>query len=420
DSVPFDMVRDSWRLGRFRFACPPVRVLSPFPVMTDLSLSEFFGISPVPGVEAAYYDGARLTDGYEVYAGDTNGMWPSHTDYRMTTENHLLAYMWPHPWLDHELRRIQDIFLLGRAPTTIGYVVGTSAAGARFGRNGHQSAMIRIDRFCQAVVHRTRGRARLTLFSDHGHCMGDSRRIELAEVLVDLGYRTTTRLEKPGDVVAPEFGLVSCAAVYTQQPEAVARDLVGVEGIELTAYRGDDDSVIVLGRAGTAAITKTDAGFRYDVVTGDPLNLMPILNALSAHDRPIPDRSLFDATRDHEFPDAVQRLWRAFHGLVEHVPDVYVSTRDGYYCGSPLVDYFVDLVGVHGNLRAAGSFGFAMTGAGTLPDVVRMEDLRSSLAALGVPLASRGAPLSNGATGSEHAGSAWNASNRAARDTAGR
>ena len=395
DSIPFTMVRDLWHKGRFRLFHPPGRVISPFPVMTDLCLSELFGTTPCPGVESEYYDGRTLMNGYLVYASEGNVPWQRHVDYHLSSVAHAVAYLGPREWYGHELRRIQELFMESAQARFAGYIVGTSALGARLGRNGHQEGLIQLDRFCQWITFKTRGRTHITLLSDHGHNLVRSERIPLPNILEEFGYRVRRTLEKPGDVVVPEFGMVTCAAIHTRDPELVAGDVVGVEGVELTAYCDARDRVVVMSREGRAEISRSPAGFRYARDYGDPLRLEPILADLAAcgkadGDGFVGDEVLMDATLGHVYPDVVYRLWRAFHGLTEHTPDVLVSIRDGWHCGSPAMSNLVQLRAAHGSLRQSSSSGFSMTTAGVLPGVVRMERLAGRLEALDVPARSGG------------------------------
>ncbi|UCD29818.1 MAG: hypothetical protein JSV03_04875 [Planctomycetota bacterium] len=392
DSIPFSMVHDLWRQGRFRYFSQPRRLISPFPVMTDLSLSEFFGTSPSPGIESVYFDGNYLTNGYEVYLKASNALWHKCIDYRLRHIAHPYAYMEPYVWYCHELRRIQDLFKTrAEKKITLAYVVGTSALGARIGRNGHQVALIQLDRFCQSLLYETRGRVRFTLLSDHGHKLGTSQYIPLPEILTTLGYRVSTKLDKPNDVIVPQFGIVTCASIYTHSPHQVARDMVGIEGVDLTAYLDDSDNVVVLSRNGLAFISKSASGFRYQPEYGDPLKLISIIDRLKktskvGDDGFINDRVFFDATVSHVYPDAIYRLWRAFHGLITHTPDVLISLCDGWHAGSPTMSNIISLTGAHGSLKKTSTSGFIMTTAGELPPVIRMEDAQTYLSDLGVPL----------------------------------
>jgi hypothetical protein len=391
DSIPYSMVESLWLEGRFRLFYHPTRVISPFPVMTDLAISDFLGRLPCPGVESAYFDGQVLRDGYAGYAEKKNVPWMDYVDWHLEPVTHASVYLGPRAWYAHELREIHDAFRKSNKERMITYVVGTSAMGARIGRNGHQAALIELDRLCQQLMFETRGRVRMSMLSDHGHHLGASRRIPLSDLLAEFGYRVGTRLERPGDVVVPEFGMVTCAVIHTHERQEVARDVLGIEGMELTAYRDPADRVIVLSRTGRAAITRSAAGLSYQPDFGDPLELMPILAALRQQGKLSPDGFVDDSQLISEmvsctYPDVLHRLWRAFHGLVQHTPDVLVSTDDGYHCGSAFMSTVAHLTAAHGNLRRWSSTGFSMTMAGNLPKAVRMENLRQALIQDGVRL----------------------------------
>jgi hypothetical protein len=150
---------------------------------------------------------------------------------------------------------------------------------------------------------------------------------------------------------------------------------------------------MVVDHAGGSARIDHNAGkFRYKCQHGDPFQLkstMDLLRERNAVDSQgfIEDKVLFEATAQHIYPDAVQRSWRAFHGLFRHVPDVFLSIEDGYMAGSPFMSSLVSLKAAHGNLRTSSTLGFAASMAGELPPSIRMADLRAALQAIGVPIA---------------------------------
>ncbi|RMF71766.1 MAG: hypothetical protein D6744_17520 [Planctomycetota bacterium] len=392
DSIPYNLVATAWRHGRFRMFPPPSRIVSPFPVMTDPCIATFVGALPVPGVEAAYVENGRLTPATSSYLERRNMPWAESMDYSLATIGHMFAYTEPDPWLDHELARIEQHFdeaLAEGRRRFMAYVLSTSAIGSRAGRNGHQRALIRIDRFCNALLYKFRGHIRLTILSDHGHYLAASERVPLPENLRLAGYRVGTRFDDHTDVIVPEWGLVSTASIYTRYPAAVARDVIGFEGVELSAYR-KGDAVVVCGREGMARIDASGQRLRYSIVSGDPLHLADVMATMRS--RGVLDAEGFAstddwlaATQDHEFVDPVDRLWHAFYDQFVNTPDVILSLRDGIHFGSDDLDHSLPMAATHGNLRAASSFGFVMTNAGALPPTMRMRDVATALRTVGAP-----------------------------------
>ena len=384
DSVPFEMVRDLYAHGRFRLFHPPRRVISPFPAMTDTCLNELFGTSPADAVETEYYDGQRFRDGFGPYTREANSAWLAKVDYHLPYSTHGHVYLDPRRWFEKEMADIQHAVFHTADAALTAYVVSTSALGMQMGRDGHATGLVRLDRFCQAIMHRMQGRIEITLMSDHGHELGASRLLPLRQGLIRMGYRVTGVLEEPQDVVVPAFGLVNCAAVYTPSPASVARDLVSLEGVDLTAYRDESDNVIVLSRDGVASVSKSGGKYRYVAECGDPLRLKTILANLARHklvnaEGFVDDGALFEATTDHIYPDPLHRLHRAFHGLCRHAPDVLISLADGWCWGSPFMSGFLTVSAAHGSLKRFSSTGFVMTTAGPLPPVMRMENVAEEL-----------------------------------------
>jgi len=391
DSVPFELVRDLWRQGRFRLFHPPARIISPFPVMSDLCIADFFGVTPCNSVESQFYNGHTLNSGFASYARETNSQWLKKVDYHLGFEVHTVGYLHPYEWFNHELRRIQEHVLETSHPRFVAYAVGTSALGAQFGRQGHLAGLIEVDRLCQQLIHKLNGRIHITLLSDHGHDFATSQRIDLRDALGRCGYRVGRTLTAPGDVVIPEFGIVSCAGIHTKEPDSVARDVVNVEGVDLAAFQDESDRIVVRTRGGLARISRRGGRYRYEVVTGDPLRLKPILAELAKRgviddDGFVSDDDLFTATSDHIYPDPIHRLWRAFHDMTRHTPDVLLSIKRGYHVGSAFISKVIKVKAVHGNLLANSSSGFVMSTAGSLPSPIRMQNVRAALRALRVPL----------------------------------
>ncbi len=311
DSVPFNLVRALRDEGRFRLFYQPSAIVSPFPVMTDLCLAEFFGVSPCQGIESRYFDGERLTQGVVTYFLEGNAPWLEHVDAYIGPIQHGFIYTAPETGYLNELHTIERTFFGSEQPAVCGYSVGASAMGTRMGEEGHRKLLEYVDRFCQSVMQRTKGRVQITLMSDHGHNLTDSKPISLHKSLAKMGYRDATSLKKPGDVVIPRYGPVTCAGIHTREPAKVAADVTKIEGVDLSFYR-DGDGIAVHSADGRGYITRSDDRYRYLATGGDPLQLLPILERLrqdgklDANDY-ASDTDWFTATADHTYPDPLYR-----------------------------------------------------------------------------------------------------------------
>ena len=393
DGVPYEMMADMYRQGHFRLFHRPSRLISCFPSMTDTAFAEVFGLSPVLAYEAGYYDRAKakLHDGNKIYLSGKNEPWNSRLDYRSRLWMDAVAYVWPRWWLNHEMETILDKYRKSNRQRVIGYSVSGTCLGTNEGRDGYVEVLLAAERLCEAAMLASKGRVKITMFADHGHNLTHGEPLDLKGSLERAGFDAVDKLKNPDDVVVPEFGLITCASIDTLRPELVASVAVQIEGINLAMYKNSYDRVVVLNRSGKALIDCRDGKYRYQNLHGDPLELGPIFqdlrnsNLLDA-DGYASDKDLFRASSRHKYPDALARIWRAFHGLVENVPAVIVTTKDGWYCGKGKFAFFVDVASTHGSLNYANSMTFAMSTAGELPEVLRLSELRSALKTLGLEL----------------------------------
>ncbi|HUW83776.1 MAG TPA: hypothetical protein VMZ31_13385 [Phycisphaerae bacterium] len=386
DGVPFDLVRESYQRGRFRLFYPPAQLISCFPSMTDLAFSLVFDSERCLGCEALYFDRAsnKLSDGNAVYLSGTNAKWASNLAYRCSFWWDANAYLNPQAVFEHELRGLSRAFRRIEHGQAFGYTVGTAGLGTRGGRDAIIKYLETVDRLCEQIVHRRKGQVRLTLLADHGHNLARSERISLKRHLREAGFNPTKRLDDPKDVVVVEYGLVTYAALSTNDPPAVAEAVLTHPGVELVAY-SQGGQIVVRDGEGLARVAERDGRYRYQIESGDPLQLAPVLENLAAQacvspDGWVDDRVLFDATVTHMYPDPLHRLWLAFNGLVRQTPDVLVCLRDGYAHGSKTFDFFIGgAASTHGSLNRASSTTFAMTMLGELPAALRPEQVLPAL-----------------------------------------
>ena len=178
---------------------------------------------------------------------------------------------------------------------------------------------------------------RVVLFSDHGTTAVPSRRIDLEAVLAKGGYRLRSRLEAPGDVVAPAYGLVGAIPLYTRCGEeaAVARAVARAPGSRL---RG-----LARGGPGERGVRRRPA---------------------DALDRP-----------EDRYPDLRARVEQGLRAYVAHPASVIVSLADGWHYGSGLFEALATMKGTHGSATEEASVGFVASNVDRLPDTLRADEV---------------------------------------------
>ncbi|MBN2375182.1 MAG: hypothetical protein JXD22_02185 [Sedimentisphaerales bacterium] len=389
DGVPYELVEELYRAGGFRLFHRPSRLISCFPSMTDLAFNRLFGGKQPLAFEAEYFDRKknRIIPGNDVYLSGANADWANKLDYRCPFLLDTMAYMLPDQVFDTELREIMDVLRKSPGGTKIVYSVGTAGLGTKGGRKAILKYLMQVDRLCEQIVYERKGKVKITLLADHGHNMVGRGQVKFDQRLKEGGYLVRDRLEGPRDVVVVKFGLVTYAALYTERPWEMAGVLLSDSAVELVCYWWNG-AVMVQTLDGKAQIRYKNGRYSYQVDYGDPLGLSKVIEQLRRQGQVdeqgyIDDRAFFAATVEHEYPDALRRLWLAFNGLVEQPADLIVCLRDGWYHGSDFFSASAELAGgvksTHGSLNRVNSTTFVLTMLGQLPQAMRMEDVMPQL-----------------------------------------
>lgn len=386
DGVPFELVDEAYRQGKFRLFHPPSRVYACFPSMTWLCFPLIFHTAPPLGVEAEYFDEReeKLTDASYVYRERLNEPWRPCVDYRCGMIVDGVCYVAPWRAFAHEMGAIRSRFERGEKRIFVGYNASSAGMGTAVGREGFRRVLEVMDRFCEEMMAKSRGKLAITMFADHGHSLTAAKRIPLRDFLRSRGYNVGERLQRKNDVVVPSFGLCTDAVVHTRDPERVVKDLLELNGVDLLVYRVGD-TISVRSRTGLAHVEEKAGRYRYDAVQGDPLALLPILDRLRKAgkvdaDGFAEDRALFVATALHKYPDPLYRIWLCWHGAVQNPPDIVVYLQDNWFWGRKSFALVATVHSTHGNLNYANTTTFAMTTAGPLPSLMRVTDLKPALA----------------------------------------
>jgi len=382
DGVPYSLVKELYEQGCFRLFYHPSRVVSCFPGMTDVAFQRVFkGRKPI-SYQATHFDRQknRIVDGDELYLSGEAADWARKLDYRCSFKLDVLAYLHPEMVFEHELRGMTEVFDEAEKGTVIGYTVATAGLGTRGGREAILGYLRVIDRFCEEMVYKRRGKVKITLLADHGHNMSGRGRITFDHLLGEAGYRLGDKLENSKDVVAVQFGLLTYVAFFTDEPAAVAKVLLREPATTLACYPMNN-SVVVQSLDGKAIIRESNGRYSYTPEFGDPLELNDIINELRATGKVdergfIDDRAFLAASIGHIYPDPLRRIWQAFNVLVRQPADLIVCLKDGWVHGSNFFHVMIgDASSTHGGLNQLNSMTFAMSMWGPLPEFMRLEEV---------------------------------------------
>jgi len=375
DGVPFEIMAALWREGHFREFLPPERVISTFPADSDLALSVLLHAPPSPGYENRYFDRRtnRVSGGVRVTLRQDL---PYHhrLDYAFPGVLRGPAYLFPEKAFFDDLARLRARFRASSKRVFIAHLSTTDVLFHVRSPERVRPLLLAVEQVVRELLLESRGALRITLLSDHGNTLSVVQRIALEEALRAAGYRVEERLRDARSVVIPGYGLIGAVALYAR-PEIVGdvcRIAQAVPGVDFCVFReweGEMPVVIIEGQRGRARLRfdPMREAFRYEVMWGDPLQLLPLWEELRREGKAdpdgfIPQAVLFEATVGHLYPDVVRRLYEAMgRRQVENPADLLLSLQDGYYFGSRRFDWFVRLRSTHGSATQRSSVGFVMS-----------------------------------------------------------
>lgn len=400
DGVGFSTIEKMRSEGHFKMFNRPSRMIAPFPTLTNLAMTEILapaGAASPEGYEDSFFDieSNRLRGGIvDRLRGDRfmRGTFRELFDYHPSAIKSGLGYAAPP--VSTYIESLSDIVRLGqkaRASETevfFAYTGATDSLAHLGGEKMVKSFLARLDATIASIVRDSDRPVVVTIFSDHGNHYRKYRRVGIKAPLRRAGFRIEGSIRDERSVVFPQFGLIGCAALFTDEANEsrVAEALEGVGGIGFAAYE-TGGTVHIVSPNGRATIERReDERFRYVAERGDPLGLNDVLRGLSAEGRIdgegfAADADLFRATRDGERPDAVRRVFDGLTKGVNNRANVIVSLEDGYYTGSAVLDKFAFLQAAHGNLGREQSLGFVMGTDRELPENLRAADVWQAIGA---------------------------------------
>ena len=391
DGVPYRVMAELVEAGHFWDFADPTRVIATFP---SISAAGFGGIMAPLGIDApAGYDdefysyqenkikGALLSP----HQVDSNGFQGLFSLYRSSTLSLIEMYAFPGMTGYDDLKTTKSlIWNYPPPPYYMVYIGGTDGAGHVLGRKRLKHWLIFMDDYLQRLrrdyekqFHR---RLHIVLFSDHGFSFirptGISHGV-LSKYLRQKGYHLTIHLNGDKDVVSVVLGNISAAPFHVAAkyvPE-LASLLSTFEGIDIVTYLHGNKIIVLANRPNgveRAEINWSSDGlrFRYHPLEGDPLHYEPAVTELKTKGLLDPagyadSQAWFRATAYQYYPDALYRLYHAFHDLVQNPAPILISTQEGYEIGDTWTRVGArlrgGLEGTHGGLFKSTTEAFVMT-----------------------------------------------------------
>jgi hypothetical protein len=397
DGVGFSTIEKMRAEGHFQNFKQPSRMISPFPTLTNVSLTEVLepaGASKTAGYEDNYFDvsGNKMRGGIMDRFNQkrfVRGTFRELFDYHPSALKSGLGYIAP-PFSTYlealtDLTTLKGKFRKANSPVFFAYIGSTDTLAHVGGERMVRSYVTRLEKVLQDIIWKSKVQVNVTVFSDHGNHFRKYARVSLKSALTNAGMRLESQIRDDRSVVLPQFGLVGCAVLFTKEEnEPRLADIAsGVRGVDFAAY-ATDNIVHIVAANGAATIERRGDRFRYNRIKGDPLGLAGAEKILRTSgkadsDTFTADSDWFEATKEAQRPDALRRIYEALNDQIRNPANVLLNFEDGYYTGNYFLDVVAILHATHGNLFQDQSFGFVMSTNHQPPGFVRAKDLWPSL-----------------------------------------
>jgi hypothetical protein len=388
DGVPYRAVVDAIEQGAFDGWPAPKAMVSTFPSMTNVSFTAMLmplGVEPIGGYEVRHFnpDENKISSGITNY-DETHFGWRDRFQVTLRKKKDKVSnYVKPRRTFWKMLGWVEDLVLNSDTPVMLAHVGSADVIGHYHSGDGLTPFMVEVSDWTDELVRRHEevhgSGLRLILLSDHGNSTGKVLHSnDVLDRLGEAGLRINKKLEQPGDVVAPAFGVVNFGVLYLRQDKAeqAARAVAGDPSVDLAAWISGQGQLTVVGRGAEARVRWRGEGaerrFAYEPVSGDPLLLEATVEdleqlGLTDGDGYASAEAWFNLTAFKEFPDAPRRLVDSLTGTYVDPPATVIFSLDpGHAMGLWSAKLGVRLVtghllGTHGGLDRDSTLGFYLS-----------------------------------------------------------
>ncbi|MDB6067190.1 MAG: hypothetical protein JWR26_3398 [Pedosphaera sp.] len=360
---------------------PVSRNVSTFPSASDVAWTDIFGDRPLPGYQRTYFSVAEnreiaLNSVASTMEHERQMDWQVESAHRRA-----MGYMFPLHSFNYELREMVEEFINSSSEEENYYAYVRATDDAQHMSGDIFAMLCLLDEKLKELRARYKAREgrdlEILILSDHGNNhAGPGKRVKIRAFLERSGYRVAKSIVKPNDVVLPTCGIESWVEIHNSPPETerLAELLWHLEGVDLLMARIPDrtNRFLVMNSKGERAFIDwnpaTDS-FRYTAGTGDPINYLPVVEALGKKHQLDADGfatadNWMAATMTHRYPLALERIVHGLTRITLNPATILLSLNNGYVNANWLVKKtsgLVTLGGTHGGLDDVNSDGIVLS-----------------------------------------------------------
>jgi len=369
DTHGFQFHRQAFHQGYF----PVSRMISTFPSTSDVAWTDIFGDRPLPGYQRTYYSDAVNR---EISVNGITTSMEHEEQMQWQVENgflRTLGYVYPSHMYRYEVHELVGNFLNTKSQGDNYYAYIRTPDDAQHLSRDIFAMLGALDEQLQKlrVLYRAReGRdLEILILSDHGNNhAGVGQRIEIRTFLKNAGYRITNSIMNSKDIVLPTAGIESWVEIHNSpaETENLMRLLPHLKGVDvLTAkFPGQTNRFMA-----TIDWNPSKNSFRYSTETGDPINYLPAVEALSQKNRLDAEGfATADAwmaeTLTNRYPLALERIVRGHTCVTLNPANILISLDNHYVHAGWLVKKGSEMVtfgGTHGALDDLNSDGILLS-----------------------------------------------------------
>ncbi|MBS3107423.1 hypothetical protein J4468_00765 [Candidatus Woesearchaeota archaeon] len=353
DGVPFRTIIDLQKQGYFQEFKAPNRVISAYPSLTRPNHSVFHNYKKPKCYESIGFQKRKNLPYYIIIDKDFRKKKTFESLYTTVgkTRDKIRAftksYFSPnHKKLFKKLEAQLERYILGNYSNNI-WVITYDQITHRYGTERTKRELKSLSKLFSRIIHE-HPELEISLWSDHG-AINCTHFIDLKRKFKDYGFSVHNRLWKEKSVILSAPGITNFIPLfhtpsYSKEIHAI---LDKIDEISFFVYHEKEDIIIRKNKL-TARITKRENKFKYEVLTGDPLNYSEIINNLEKDQNGfISNDLLFINTTNHKYPDALHRIYNAFR-IVENPGDVLIDLEEGFFFGKKI--FRKGGKGTHGSL----------------------------------------------------------------------